>query len=75
MECKPRRLPADLGSMSDGRYASSGPTETGNVSGWLQKKSLRVGKEKRITGCDIPYLIDAVCHCLQDLLVADACEP
>jgi hypothetical protein len=53
VECKPRRLPADLGSMSDGRHASSGPTETGNGSGWLQKKSLRVGKEKRITGCDV----------------------
>jgi len=61
--------------MSDGRYASSGPTETGNGSDWLQKKSLLLRRGEKGSQDVIYYLIGAVSYCLHDLLEADACEP
>ena len=71
VECEPRRLPADLGSMSDGRHASSGPAETGNGSG-CKKRACVWGRKNGLQDV-MSSLIDAVCYCVQDLLVADAC--
>ena len=76
VECKPRRLPADSGSMSDGVTPHPDPQKQATLAAGCKKElacgSCETWGRKNGSQNVISYLIG---HCLRDLLVANACEP